>query len=228
MRCTRPSTIPRCARSSSPVPVQSFCAGADLKAISRRENLFHPEHGEWGFAGLRAALHRQADHRGGQRHRTRRRHRVGVGQRPRRRRGAHQVRSARGQARPDRRGGRGVPHRRPPAAQGRDGTDVHRRADVVGRRAEVGSDQPGGARRHRRGRRAGTGRAHHRATRRWRCGPASGWPRRRRRRDHRRRSRLGAGPCARWAVLRSEDARKGRWPSPRSASPYGKQSRRDR
>ncbi len=30
---------------------QSFCAGADLKAISRRENLYHPEHGEWGFAG---------------------------------------------------------------------------------------------------------------------------------------------------------------------------------
>ena len=30
---------------------KSFCAGADLKAISRRENLFHPEHPEWGFAG---------------------------------------------------------------------------------------------------------------------------------------------------------------------------------
>ena len=30
---------------------QSFCAGADLKAISRRENLFHPERAEWGFAG---------------------------------------------------------------------------------------------------------------------------------------------------------------------------------
>ena len=30
---------------------ESFCAGADLKAISRRENLFHPEHSEWGFAG---------------------------------------------------------------------------------------------------------------------------------------------------------------------------------
>jgi crotonobetainyl-CoA hydratase len=30
---------------------ESFCAGADLKAISRRENLFHPDHGEWGFAG---------------------------------------------------------------------------------------------------------------------------------------------------------------------------------
>ncbi|MCV7280288.1 crotonase/enoyl-CoA hydratase family protein [Mycolicibacterium flavescens] len=30
---------------------ESFCAGADLKAISRRENLFHPEHREWGFAG---------------------------------------------------------------------------------------------------------------------------------------------------------------------------------
>jgi len=30
---------------------KSFCAGADLKAISRRENLFHHDHGEWGFAG---------------------------------------------------------------------------------------------------------------------------------------------------------------------------------
>jgi crotonobetainyl-CoA hydratase len=30
---------------------ESFCAGADLKAISRRENLYHPDHGDWGFAG---------------------------------------------------------------------------------------------------------------------------------------------------------------------------------
>jgi crotonobetainyl-CoA hydratase len=30
---------------------KSFCAGADLKAIARRENLYHPDHGEWGFAG---------------------------------------------------------------------------------------------------------------------------------------------------------------------------------
>ncbi|EUA37097.1 enoyl-CoA hydratase/isomerase family protein [Mycobacterium avium subsp. avium 2285 (R)] len=30
---------------------KSFCAGADLKAISRGENLFHPGHPEWGFAG---------------------------------------------------------------------------------------------------------------------------------------------------------------------------------
>lgn len=30
---------------------KSFCAGADLKAIARRENLYHPEHSEWGFAG---------------------------------------------------------------------------------------------------------------------------------------------------------------------------------
>lgn len=30
---------------------QTFCAGADLKAISRRENIYHPGHGEWGFAG---------------------------------------------------------------------------------------------------------------------------------------------------------------------------------
>jgi crotonobetainyl-CoA hydratase len=30
---------------------KSFCAGADLKAISRGENLFHPDHTDWGFAG---------------------------------------------------------------------------------------------------------------------------------------------------------------------------------
>lgn len=30
---------------------KSFCAGADLKAISRGENLYHPDHSEWGFAG---------------------------------------------------------------------------------------------------------------------------------------------------------------------------------
>jgi crotonobetainyl-CoA hydratase len=30
---------------------QSFCAGADLKAIARGENLYHPDHSEWGFAG---------------------------------------------------------------------------------------------------------------------------------------------------------------------------------
>ncbi|MDI3314096.1 MAG: crotonase/enoyl-CoA hydratase family protein [Mycobacterium sp.] len=30
---------------------KSFCAGADLKAIARGENLYHPDHGEWGFAG---------------------------------------------------------------------------------------------------------------------------------------------------------------------------------
>ena len=31
---------------------KSFCAGADLKAISRGENIFHPDHPEWGFAGF--------------------------------------------------------------------------------------------------------------------------------------------------------------------------------
>ena len=30
---------------------KSFCAGADLKAIAKGENIFHPEHPEWGFAG---------------------------------------------------------------------------------------------------------------------------------------------------------------------------------
>lgn len=29
----------------------SFCAGADLKAIALRENIFHPQRPEWGFAG---------------------------------------------------------------------------------------------------------------------------------------------------------------------------------
>ena len=30
---------------------KSFCAGADLKAISQGQNIFHPDHPEWGFAG---------------------------------------------------------------------------------------------------------------------------------------------------------------------------------
>ncbi len=30
---------------------KSFCAGADLNAISRTENIYHPDHSEWGFAG---------------------------------------------------------------------------------------------------------------------------------------------------------------------------------
>jgi crotonobetainyl-CoA hydratase len=30
---------------------KSFCAGADLKAIARRESIYHPDHSEWGFAG---------------------------------------------------------------------------------------------------------------------------------------------------------------------------------
>ncbi|MFI6309637.1 enoyl-CoA hydratase-related protein [Nocardia fusca] len=30
---------------------KSFCAGADLKAISRGESLQHPDHPEWGFGG---------------------------------------------------------------------------------------------------------------------------------------------------------------------------------
>lgn len=31
---------------------KAFCAGADLKAIARGESLYHPDHPEWGFAGL--------------------------------------------------------------------------------------------------------------------------------------------------------------------------------
>lgn len=30
---------------------KSFCAGADLKAIARGEDLYHPDHPEWGLAG---------------------------------------------------------------------------------------------------------------------------------------------------------------------------------
>jgi crotonobetainyl-CoA hydratase len=45
---------------------KSFCAGADLKAISRGENLMHPQHDEW----IRQPLHRQAHHRRGEWHRA--------------------------------------------------------------------------------------------------------------------------------------------------------------
>lgn len=30
---------------------KSFCAGADLKALARGENIAHPDHPKWGFAG---------------------------------------------------------------------------------------------------------------------------------------------------------------------------------
>nr|WP_111510819.1 enoyl-CoA hydratase-related protein [Mycobacterium kyogaense] len=30
---------------------RSFCAGADLKATARGEDIYHPDHNEWGFAG---------------------------------------------------------------------------------------------------------------------------------------------------------------------------------
>ena len=30
---------------------KSFCAGVDLKALARGENVMHPEHPKWGFAG---------------------------------------------------------------------------------------------------------------------------------------------------------------------------------
>lgn len=30
---------------------KSFCAGADLKAVANRENIYHRDHPEWGFAG---------------------------------------------------------------------------------------------------------------------------------------------------------------------------------
>ncbi|WP_025735995.1 crotonase/enoyl-CoA hydratase family protein [Mycobacterium genavense] len=30
---------------------KSFCAGADLKAIARWENIYHPDRADWGFAG---------------------------------------------------------------------------------------------------------------------------------------------------------------------------------
>ncbi|GJJ17051.1 hypothetical protein MTY414_07240 [Mycolicibacterium mageritense] len=104
---------------------KSFCAGADLKAISRGENLFHPDHPEYGFAGYVshfidkptiAAVNGTA--LGG-------RHRAGVGERPRGRRRKREIRSARGEAGADRRCRRRVPHRRAAAPQGGQRTVVH-------------------------------------------------------------------------------------------------------
>ena len=51
MRCSEAQDDPEVRAVVITGAGESFCAGADLKAISRRENLFHPDHGEWGFAG---------------------------------------------------------------------------------------------------------------------------------------------------------------------------------
>ena len=49
---SRRRTIPRSRRSSSPAPATNPSAPEPISRRYRaRENLFHPDHGEWGFAG---------------------------------------------------------------------------------------------------------------------------------------------------------------------------------
>lgn len=107
---------------------KSFCAGADLKAISRGENLFHDTHPEWGFAGY---VHHFIDKPtiaavngtalgGGSSWRW-----PAIWWSPVRR----PVSGCRGQTRPDRRRGWRIPDRRTTAAQGGARTRVHRRTD---------------------------------------------------------------------------------------------------
>lgn len=73
---------------------KSLCAGADLKAIARRENPYHPHHGEWGIAGYR---HHFIDKptSAGQWHGLGRRCRASAGQRPGGGRRAHLIRVCR-------------------------------------------------------------------------------------------------------------------------------------
>lgn len=74
---------------------KSLCAGADLKAIARRENPYHPASRRVGHRRLQAPFHRQADQRRGQWHGLGRRCRASAGQRPGGGRRAHLIRVCR-------------------------------------------------------------------------------------------------------------------------------------
>ena len=92
----------------------------------------------------------------------------------------------------------------------------------------MGPDQPGGARRHRGGRRTGAGRADHRQRAAGGVGEQARRQRRRRRRDHRRGAGLDQNDARdRRQCCDPRMPRRGRWRSPRSRDPWAEALVRD-
>ena len=153
---------------------KSFCAGADLKALSRGENIGHPDRPKWGFAGYVrhfidkptiAAVNGTA--LGGGTELALASDLVVAGESAKF--GLPEVKRGL-----DRGRGRRLPHRRPAPAQGRAGDDVHRRADQRGGGAQLGPDQRGGARRNANWRPRSRWPSASPSMRRWQFRPASG------------------------------------------------------
>ena len=153
-RWTRSTTTARSSPGSSPAPA---ARSAPAWTSRRSSPASSPSIAGRGFAGHRRAAAGQAAHRGRRGLRPGRRVRDRAGLRPDRRRRGREVRPARGQARPGRRGRRAAPAPPAGALPPRDGVGADRRRD------------PGAARRTRPGWSTGSYRRRAaRSTRRWR------------------------------------------------------------